>query len=79
MTINVSDTHIISHDISEFLKYPLGGNIYIHRLALVFTSKSIYILKPRQRRFWLTSSAYTDADKVMGHLLHSADAERRDT
>lgn len=55
------------------LEKPLTGNIYLQRCAMIFTEQEIYLLKPRQRRFWLTAAAYADADRIMGHLLQAAD------
>lgn len=47
----------------------LGGNIYLQRDALIFENHKIYLIKPRQRRFWLTGAAYADADRIIAHLL----------
>ena len=66
----------LHNDFLKKLEKSLGGNIYLQRCAIIFTEQEIYILKPRQRRFWLTGAAYADADRIMGHLLQAADAER---
>ena len=50
----------------------LDGNIYLKRSVLVFENHSIYLIKPRTRRFWLTGTAYADAERIIGHLLHKA-------
>ena len=47
----------------------LGGNIYLQRDVLIFENHQIYLVKPRQRRFWLTGAAYADADRIIAHLL----------
>lgn len=46
-----------------------GGNLYMRRLILNFKDGDIYILKPRLRRFWLTSAAYADADRILDEAL----------
>jgi type I restriction-modification system DNA methylase subunit len=55
---------------------PLSGNIYLQRCVLIFDKGEIHLLKPRQRRFWLTSAAFADADRIMEHLLSVTDAEK---
>ena len=69
----MSSLNNLTGNILKQLEKPLGGNIYLQRCAMVFTTQEIYLLKPRQRRFWLTGAAYADADRIMGHLLHAAD------
>lgn len=54
------------------LQRELGGNIYLQRCVLVFEDHNIYIIKPRIRRFWLTGTAYADAERIIGHLLQAA-------
>lgn len=63
----------LSSDILQHFERDLGGNIYLQRYALAFTERAIYLIKPRQCRFWLTGAAYTDADRIVGHLLRAAD------
>lgn len=58
------------------LEQNMGGNIYLQRCVLIFTDQYTYLIKPRQRRFWLASAAYTDADRIMNRLLQAADISR---
>ncbi|WP_084559412.1 HsdM family class I SAM-dependent methyltransferase [Nitratidesulfovibrio termitidis] len=58
------------------LERPLGGNIYLQRYAMVFSKEKIFLFKPRQRRFWLTSMAHMDADHVLDNLLRAAEPVR---
>lgn len=67
----------LPNDTLHRLERHLGGNIYLQRCVLVFTEWDLYIIKPRQRRFWLTSAAYVDADRVIGHLLKASDSSRQ--
>ncbi|MGB3211307.1 MAG: N-6 DNA methylase [Desulforhopalus sp.] len=59
------------NDILQHFERNLGCNIYLQRYALVFTEYDLYLIKPRQCRFWLTGAAYADADRIMGHLSHA--------
>jgi type I restriction-modification system DNA methylase subunit len=60
-------------NILERLEQDMGGNMYLQRCVLIVTEPYTYLIKPRQRRFWLTSAAYLDADRIMGRLLQFAD------
>lgn len=64
----------LPRNILQRLEQDMGGNIYLQRCVMVVTEEYIYLIKPRQRRFWLTSAAYADADRIMGRLLQVADA-----
>lgn len=57
----------------QSLEYPLGGNIYLQRCVTVFAEEHILLIKPRQRRFWLTSAAYVDAEYILASMLRTAD------
>ena len=71
--IRLSDIH---SNIAKKLEKSLGGNIYLQRCAIVFTEQEIFIVKPSQRRFWLTGTAYADADRIMEQMLLAVEAER---
>lgn len=58
-------------DLLPCVERRLTEHIYFQRNILLFEEGSIYLIKPRQRRFWLTGSAYTDADMIIGHLLQA--------
>lgn len=60
-------------DLLQALEYHLGGNIYLQRCTTVFFEEKIYVIKPRQRRFWLTSAAYMDAEHILGNMLRAAE------
>jgi hypothetical protein len=64
----------LPENLLQSLEYPLGGNIYLQRCATVFAEDHIILIKPRQRRFWLTSTAYADADHILSNLLRQAES-----
>lgn len=49
----------------------LEGNIYIRRIVIIVTDQEIFVIKPRQMRFWLTGTAFSDAERILSHLFSS--------
>ena len=66
----------LPEDILQRLERDMGGNLYLQRCVLVVTEQYTYLIKPNQRRFWLASAAYTDADRLMNRLLQAAGPSR---
>lgn len=50
--------------ISAHIHQPLDGNFQLIPDLRVFVEKSLYLIKPMQRRFWLKSAALADADAI---------------
>jgi hypothetical protein len=63
--------HQLHSELLETFERHLGGNIYLQRDVLIFEKCKIYLVKPRQCRFWLTGAAYADADRIIAHLLEA--------
>lgn len=61
--------HEIPEDLFQKFENHYCGNLYMRRFVLNFRDGDIFILKPRQRRFWLTSSAHADADRILDEAL----------
>lgn len=59
----------LTPELLQVFEHHLGGNIYLQRDVMIFENNKIYLVKPRQLRFWLTGIAYTDADRIIAHLL----------
>ena len=47
---------------------PLPGNFQLFPDFRLFIGKSLYLVKPLQRRFWLRSAAIADADAIAMEL-----------
>ena len=65
--------HDLPQELLQSLERPLGGNVYLQRCATVFAEDYILLVKPRQRRFWLSSTAHMDADHILSNLLQAAE------
>ena len=54
--------------VSKALNSPLAQNFQTVPDLKVFVGKSLYLIKPMQRRFWLRSTALVDADGIASDL-----------
>jgi hypothetical protein len=43
--------------------------LYIRRNVIIYDKKSIYIVKPNQKRYWTYSSACRDADDIFAQIM----------
>ena len=50
--------------LAERLDQPVSGNFLLTPDVRVFAGKKLYLIKPLQRRFWLRSVAFADADAI---------------
>jgi len=57
--------------INEYLAEQLSQNVFILRNARAFIGKTIYIIKPDQRRHWTKSSALRDADEIYSDIMEA--------
>jgi hypothetical protein len=65
--------------IMQHIHQPIAGNFQLMPDLRVFIDKNLYLVKPMQRRFWLRSTALSDADAIAADLQQSIDldAQRR--
>lgn len=66
--------------LSRLMKHvhqPIGGNFQLIPDLRVFIGKNLYFIKPMQRRFWLQSTALSDADAIASDLQHAVDIDAR--
>lgn len=57
--------------LGEQLNVPLPGNFQLVPDFRMFDGKSLFLVKPLQRRFWLRSTAIADADGLAVELQHA--------
>jgi hypothetical protein len=53
----------------DLLAKRVSRNVYLIRLLYAFFDDDLYLVKPRERRFWLTSSAYDDSERLVSDLI----------
>ena len=46
------------------------GEISIKRICIVYSQSKIFIIKPKQLRYWLKSTALLDADTTFSDIIH---------
>ena len=51
-------------NLAEHLEQPVAGNFLLTPDVRVFAGKKLYLIKPLQRRFWLRSAGFADADAI---------------
>jgi hypothetical protein len=73
---SVSLADVLSR-ISKHIRQPLDGNFQLIPNLRVFVGKNLYLIKPMQLRFWLRSTALTDADAIALDLQDTVTFERR--
>ena len=57
--------------LGDKLDIPLPGNFQLVPDFRLFDGKSLYLVKPLQRRFWLRSTGIADADRLAVELQHA--------
>lgn len=63
--------------IAQHIHQPIAGNFQLMPDLRVFIDKNLYLVKPMQRRFWLRSTALSDADAIAADLQHAIDLDAR--
>ncbi|HEX4757308.1 MAG TPA: N-6 DNA methylase [Terracidiphilus sp.] len=63
--------------IMQHIQQPIAGNFQLMPDLRVFIEKNLYLVKPMQRRFWLRSTALSDADAIAADLQHAIEIEAR--
>jgi N-6 DNA methylase len=72
------DGELLSDALSKVMRHihqPIGGNFQLLPDLRVFIGKKLYLIKPMQRRFWLRSTALSDADAIAADLQHAIDLD----
>ena len=54
---------------SNVFQKRISKNIYLLRRLFFFVGDDIFMVKPIQLRFWLTESAYRDAEELLDYIL----------
>lgn len=62
-----SDT--LDRDLENLINEKSGDSLNIKRIFKIYDKNIIYIIKPRQYRFWLKSIAIRDADETFADLI----------
>lgn len=65
--LTTSDT--LNKDLENLINEKLGDSLNIKRIFRIYDKNVIYIIKPRQYRFWLKSIAVRDADETFVDLI----------
>jgi hypothetical protein len=73
---NVLLSDVLSR-IMQHIHHPIAGNFQLIPDLRVFIDKNLYLVKPMQRRFWLRSTALSDADSIAADLQHAIDLAGR--
>lgn len=53
----------------------VGGNVHVHPNRRIFANQCVYLIKPTHARFWLRSTALTDAEGIAKDIQLSADLQ----
>ena len=57
--------------IDKYTYEKFSESIYFRKNIRYFNNDSIYIVKPNEKRFWTTSMAFTEADKIITEVINS--------
>ena len=72
------DSALVSEALSRIIQHihqPLDGNFQLMPDLRVFIGKNLYLVKPMQQRFWLRSTALSDADAIAADLQYASDID----
>ena len=68
-TIQAEDLITVLQSIAKQLPPQLGDRVFTRRNLKVYVGENIYIIKPRQLRYWSRSAGLNDADAVLAENL----------
>ncbi|HRH49447.1 MAG TPA: N-6 DNA methylase [Panacibacter sp.] len=57
------------NDLSDLIESNLGKNIRVNRILRYYGKNTLYLIKPKQLRYWLKSIALRDADDSLQDLI----------
>jgi hypothetical protein len=58
-------------EVNRYLAEQLSQNVFILRNVRAYIGKTVYIIKPDQRRHWTRSSALRDADEIYSDIMEA--------
>ena len=65
----IIEENISDNDLDILVKSKLGNSIYVKKVVRIYDGNIIYIIKPKEYRFWLKSIAVRDADETFSDLV----------
>lgn len=67
--LEIGDTAQFEAHLQRLIRKDMGGNLRIIRVLRIYDDNVIYLLKPKQLRYWLKSIAVRDADETFEDLV----------
>lgn len=67
--IESSDPDKFENSLNQLIYKKIGGNLRITRVLRIYDDNIIYLVKPKQVRYWLRSVAVRDADETFADLV----------
>jgi hypothetical protein len=68
-SIALQKTEGVEDDLDELIKNNVNSNSRIIRMLRIYENNIIYLIKPKQTRYWLRSVAIRDADETFSDLV----------
>ena len=68
-SVSWSGADDLKDKIDKLLREERGGGLEVTRVARIYDSRCIYLLKPDRLRYWLRSIALRDADETLADLV----------
>ena len=68
-TILIENSEELDENLFSIINNKVGQNVNIKRILRFYDKNIIYIIKPKQYRFWLKSIAVRDADETFSDLV----------
>ena len=68
-TLLIENSKELEEDLFSIINNKIGQNVNIKRVLRFYDDNVIYIIKPKQYRFWLKSIAVRDADETFSDLV----------
>nr|NJM02865.1 hypothetical protein [Desulfobacula sp.] len=68
-SIVLQKTERLEDDLDELIKNNVHSNARIIRMLRIYENNIIYLIKPKQTRYWLRSVAIRDADETFSDLV----------
>ncbi|MGE5341548.1 MAG: HsdM family class I SAM-dependent methyltransferase [Candidatus Omnitrophota bacterium] len=67
--IEIANTSQLERSLNQLVYKKLGQNLKIARVLRIYDRNIIYLIKPKQARYWLRSIAVRDADETYEDLI----------
>lgn len=72
ITRSDQELDILLVELGKVANEQLSQGVFLRRNLKVYHSGAIHIVKPAERRFWTTTSAYNDADNTIAQVLRTS-------